>query len=382
MLNFDFYNPTKIVFGEGSVSRLADLIPYSKILLIYGQGSIKRNGTYELIKSALKGKEIIELSGVKPNPTYAKAMEAVEIIQNNQIEFILAVGGGSVIDCAKFISLATFYDKDPWEIVTEENLQLSMALPLGAVLTLPATGSEMNKYFVISRDDQKLSSGSELCYPSFSILDPSLTKSLNQHHIGNGIVDAFVHVMEQYLTFNVNSPLQDQFSEATLRTLIEEGTKTFYRPDDLQSRSTFMWSTTIALNGILGCGVPQDWSSHMIGHELTALYGIDHARTLAIIFPSVMWVMRQEKFEKIKQYAERVWNVKIETEDNVEQVITLTKNFFESLGVPTSLKAYELGYEVVDQITERFAKRGFTPIGENESVTLEKIRQILSRAVE
>jgi NADP-dependent alcohol dehydrogenase len=382
MLNFDFYNPTKIVFGVGGLSRLAELTSFSKILILYGQGSIKENGIYDLVKNSLGDKDLFEVSGVMPNPNFDKALEAIELIKKNQIEFILAVGGGSVIDCAKFISLAIFYDGDPWDLLTKKDLELTWALPIGTVLTLPATGSEMNKYFVISKGNEKLSSGSELCFPVFSILDPALTLSLNQKQIGNGIVDSFIHVMEQYLTYDVNSPLQDQFSEATLRTIIEEGTKTFYRPKDLESRSSFMWSTTIALNGFLGCGVPQDWSTHMISHELTALYGIDHARTLAIIFPSVMWVMRQEKFKKIKQYAERIWNIKVDDDISLDQVITLTKNFFESVGVPTTLKSYGLGYEVVDQVSHRLERRGFSPLGETESVTIEKVRQILSRSVE
>ena len=380
MQNFEFYNPTKIVFGQGVISKLTDLVSCDRILLLYGEGSIKKNGVYDQVRSALKHKTIFEVSGVQPNPTYEKAMEAVHLIRKENIEFILAVGGGSVIDSAKFIALASCYEGEAWEILTNRELLLTKAISLGAVLTLPATGSEMNAYFVISRGEEKLASGSPLVFPTFSILDPSVSLSLSPRQVGNGVVDAFVHVMEQYLTFPSDSPLQDRFAEAVLKTLLEEGPKS-YSVKDYSARANHMWSATVALSGIFGVGVPHDWATHMIGHELTALYGIDHARTLAIIFPSMMWIMRKEKFEKIKQYGERVLNIPVSNDEDIRKVILATVTFFHSVGVQTKLKDYDLGEEVIEKIVTKLTKKGFVPVGETGAVTLDKIQEILKDAL-
>lgn len=380
MQNFEFYNPTKVVFGQGEIAKLKDLVTASRVLLLYGEGSIKANGVYDQVKTALLGKTIFEVSGVKPNPTYEKALEAVDLIRQEKIEFILAVGGGSVIDSAKFIALAVPYSGRPWDILTQRDLILTEALPFGTVLTLPATGSEMNCYFVLSKGEDKLSSGSPLLYPKFSILDPSVSLSLNDRQVGNGVVDAFVHVMEQYLTFDTKAPLQDRFAEAVLLTLIEEGPKS-YKTKNYEARANHMWCATMALSSVFGVGVPHDWSTHMIGHELTAFYGIDHARTLAMVFPSMMWVMRKEKFTKIKQYGERIWNIPVNDEEDVKKVIAATENFFQQLGVPTKLCDYQLGPEVVTKIVDRFASRGFEPVGETGAVTLTKVREVLQGAL-
>lgn len=381
MQNFDYHNPTKIVFGQGGVARLPELLPSKKVLLLYGGGSIKKNGTYEAVIQALKGFDVFEVGGVQPNPIYEKALEAIHLIRKEKIDFILAVGGGSVIDSAKFISLAVHYNGEPWDILTNRELTFAGAVPFGCVLTIPATGSEMNCYYVISKGPEKLSGGNPLVYPQFSILDPALTLSLDKRQVGNGVVDAYVHVMEQYLTYPVGGTLQDRFSESILQTLIEEGTKSYNRPQDLESRASLMWCATMALSGISGAGVPQDWSTHMIGHELTALYGIDHARTLAIVLPAMMWVMRDEKRLKISQYAERIWRVTGSDEDLLKGAMRKTTAFFESVGVPTKLHAYGINEDVATKVVNRLKERGITHLGERDQVTLEKVSEVLRIAL-
>jgi NADP-dependent alcohol dehydrogenase len=382
MQNFEYYNPTRILFGAGEIARLQDLVKVSKVLLLYGGGSIKSNGVYEQVKQALQGKEVFEVSGVQPNPTYEKAMEAVEVIRKEQVEFILAVGGGSVIDSAKFIALATHYHGNSWDIFTKQDIELTQAVPFGVVLTLPATGSEMNSFFVISKDEEKLAFGSPLVFPQFSILDPSVTFSLDQKQLGNGVVDAFVHVMEQYLTFPVNAPLQDRFAEAVLLTLIEEGPKSYRTKDNYEARSNHMWASTMALSGVLGVGVPHDWSTHTIGHELTALYGLDHARTLAVIFPAMMWVMKEEKKAKIVQYAERIWKLKGTEEEIITTANRKTADFFQSLGLPTKLSAYGIKEDVIARVTARLANRGIETLGEKGELTLQKVQEVLRVALQ
>lgn len=376
MQNFEYHNPTKIIFGEGTIPRLADVVPNGPVLLLYGGGSIKSNGVYDQVLRSLQGRKVFEVSGVRPNPTYEKALEAVELVRKEKIEFILAVGGGSVVDSAKFISLAVSYKGDPWDILTRQDLTFTEAVPYGTVLTLPATGSEMNCFFVLSRGDEKLSAGNPLLFPRFSILDPRATFSLDKRQIGNGVVDAFVHVMEQYLTYPSDAPLQDRIAESILLTLIEEGPKSLRNPNDYSSRSNYMWCATMALGGLVGNGVPHDWSTHAIGHELTALYGLDHAQTLAIVFPAMMWVMKDEKRAKINQYAERVWKIN-DNQDHFQGAFRKTVDFFETMGLPTKLAAYGIKEDVASKVVARFEKRGFQPMGEKGLVTLEKVRDVL-----
>lgn len=376
MQNFDFHNPTKILFGDGSIARLPEVLPPGPVLLLYGGGSIKTNGVYEQVKAGLGSRKVFEVSGVRPNPTYEKAMEAVELIRRENVGFILAVGGGSVVDSAKFIAFAAHYPGNPEDILRNRETVVTSALPFGAVLTLPATGSEMNCYFVISKGDEKLSGGNPLLFPQFSILDPRVTMSLDKRQIGNGVVDAFVHVMEQYLTYPSEAPLQDRFAESILLTLIEEGPKSLRNPSDYNSRANYMWCATMALSGMVGSGVPHDWSTHAIGHELTALYGLDHGQTLAIVLPAMMWVMRDEKRTKINQYAEKVWDVHDDS-DHVQVAIRQTVEFFESMGLPTKLTAYGIKEDVAQKVADRLEKRGFTPLGEKGLVTLEKVKEVL-----
>lgn len=380
MYNFEYKNPVKIIFGKGEIKKVGANIPGdAKILLTYGGGSIFKNGVYDQVKESLKGFEVIEFGGIEPNPHYETLMKAVEIVKKESITFLLSVGGGSVIDGTKFIAAAACFTKgDPWDILAKRAPVVD-AIPHGTVLTLPATGSEMNSGAVITRVEttEKLSFMNPLVMPVFSVLDPETIYSLPDKQIANGIVDSFVHVMEQYLTFPVNSPIQDRFAESILITLIEEGPKVMANKTDYDAAANFMWSATMALNGLIGLGVPQDWATHMIGHELTAYHGIDHARTLAIVLPGVMQINREQKREKLLQYGERVWNITTGNDDErIDQSIQKTVEFFESVGIPTKLPDYGVSTETIDKICLRFEKRRFK-LGEKANVGPQEIRLIL-----
>ncbi len=381
MKDFEFHNPVKIIFGKDQLMKIASLIPSdNKILMLYGGGSIFKNGVYDKVKEALKNHSVVEFGGIEPNPSYETAMKAVEIIKSHKINFLLAVGGGSVIDATKFIGAAAVYNNvDPWEIVSK-SIQVTAALPVGVVLTLPATGTEMNKNSVISRKstNEKLAFSSAFSYPQFSVLLPEAAGTLPKRQVANGIVDAFVHVIEQYLTYPVNSPIQDRFAESILITLIEEGPKVYANPSDYDSMANLMWSATMALNGLIGCGVPGDWSVHSIGHELTALHKIDHARTLAIVLPGLWKVLKEEKKEKLLQYGRRVWNINEGTESEcINAAIARTAEFFESLGIPTHLSDYGINAGTIDEIVRRFEKRGWLNLGDRGLTTTEVVRKTL-----
>lgn len=384
MLNFELYNPTNYIFGKGQTEKLATLIPQgAKILLAYGGGSIFKNGVYDQVKSALAGFEIVEFGGIEPNPRFETLMKAVEIIREHNLTFILAVGGGSVIDGVKFISGAVQYDGNPIEILKNRVLftDLSKVIPFGTVLTLPATGSEMNSGAVVTIEatQEKLVLGGSALFPKFSICDPTVIASLPQRQIQNGIVDAFTHVMEQYLTYPHDALLQDRFAESILQTLIEIGPKVAENPTDYKLASNFMWCATMALNGLIQKGVPSDWATHMIGHELTALYEIDHARTLAIIGPNLYRALFETKKEKLAQYGERVWNVTgTSIDEKANQAIEKTLEFFHTMGMKTKLSENTENYQdTADFIVNRFDERGWKALGEKQNVTLEKVREIV-----
>ena len=381
MNNFIYQNPTKIIFGDGQIERLSKEIPAnSKILMLYGGGSIKKNGVYDQTTEALKNHQIIEFGGVPANPEYEILMEAVEVVKKEKIDFILAVGGGSVIDGAKFISAASTYDGDTWEMV-KTKAKIEDAIPFGTVLTLPATGSEMNSGFVVSRREtkEKLSMGSPLLFPQFSILDPNVINSIPERQVVNGIVDAFNHVLEQYMTYPIGADLQDRFAESILSTLVNDAPKVLENKEDYAAKANFMWSCTMALNGLISQGVPTDWAVHAMGHELTALYGIDHARTLAIIGIPHYKHNFEAKKEKLAQYAERVWGItEGSLEDKAKQAIDKTEEFYHSLGVKTKLSEYAENIEkTAETIEQRFTERGWSGIGENQIVTPQDARKIL-----
>lgn len=389
MLNFSFQNTTQIHFGEGQIKSLSKQIPKdAKVLITYGGGSIKHNGVYDQVIAALSEHTWFEFSGIEPNPSYDTLMKAQGIIKENNVDFILAVGGGSVVDGSKFIAAAALFEgadenADPWDIVSKQ-ARIEQALPLACVLTLPATGSESNTGAVVTRDGHKLPFSSPLVRPLFAILDPAVTLSLSDRQISNGVVDAFVHTMEQYLTYSVNGKVQDRFAEGLLLTLIEEGPKALAKETatDLEVRGNIMWAATMALNGLIGAGVPQDWSTHMIGHELTGAHGIDHARTLSIVLPAVMKVCRDAKREKLLQYAERIWSVTEGDEDaRINRAIELTEQFFAMMQVPTRLSQIDLGSEDIDGLIEKLTQHGMVKLGEHRAITPEVSREILTAAL-
>lgn len=380
MNNFIYHNPVKIVFGKGEIARLSELIPSDKkILMTYGGGSIKKNGVYDQVKSALKGRQMLEFGGIEPNPRYETLMKAVDVCRKENVDFLLSVGGGSVLDGTKFIALAVKYKNgDPWDILAK-HAPANEALPIGCVLTLPATGSEMNMFSVISRDStqEKLAFANPLVYPKFSILDPETTFTLDAEQTANGIVDAYAHVMEQYMTYPVYAPLQDRQAEAILMTLIEEGPKVLQNPKDYNVRAAIMWCATQALNGLIACGVPQDWTTHMIGHELTAFYGLAHARTLAIVMPGVLRHQINNKKEKLLQYGQRIWGISPTESNAAEKAIEKTESFFRSLGFKTKLSENGIGKEKFEEIAGRFRTRGMK-LGERQNIGPEQVIEILN----
>lgn len=384
MNNFELYNPVNYIFGKGQTEKLATLVPKeAKVLLAYGGGSIFKNGVHNAVTSTLNGYDITEFGGIEPNPRFETLMKAVQIIREQKIDFILAVGGGSVIDGVKFISAAVNFEGDEADILRKRILftDISKVIPFGTVLTLPATGSEMNSGAVVTIEatQEKLTLGGSALFPKFSIVDPTVITSLPKRQLQNGVVDAFTHVMEQYLTFPHDALLQDRFAESILKTLIEVGPSVVENPSDYKLASNFVWSATMALNGLIQKGVPSDWATHMIGHELTALYEIDHARTLAIIGPNLYKVMFETKKDKLAQYGERVWNITGNSiEEKAEKAIEKTVAFFHIMGMKTKISENAENIEkTADFIVNRFEERGWKAMGEKQNITLEKVREIV-----
>ncbi|MFV8225638.1 iron-containing alcohol dehydrogenase [Christiangramia aquimixticola] len=383
MKNFEYKNPTKILFGKGQIESIKNEIPTgAKILLLYGGGSIKKNGIYEQVKTALSQHEVIEFGGIPANPEYDILMEALKVIKEKKVTYLLAVGGGSVIDGTKFLSSAALYEgEEPWEILTNK-IPTKKGMPFGTVLTLPATGSEMNSGAVITRKatKEKLTMGGPGLFPQFSVLDPEVIHSIPERQLVNGITDAFTHVLEQYLTYPAGAFLQDRISESILQTLIEVAPKILKDPRDYTAASNFMWSCTMALNGLIQKGVPTDWAIHAMGHELTALYGIDHARTLAVIAPSHYQYNFEAKKEKLAQYGERVWKISEGSlEEKASKAIERTEKFFNDLGIETKLSEYTQDYEgTAEEIAKRFRNRGWEGLGENQNLKPEDVEQIVT----
>lgn len=379
MNNFNFYNPVEIAFGKGSIKNLPTLLPQNtKILVTYGKGSIKKNGVYDQLVEQLKGFEWTEFGGIEANPRYETCLKAIEIVKKENIGFILAVGGGSVIDGSKFIAAAAFVEgQDPWGIL-QGKIAVDKAIPLGTILTLPATGSEMNGGAVVSRDStqEKLAFHSRAVYPKFSVLDPEYCFSLPAKQVTNGIVDTFVHVMEQYLTYPADAPIQDRVAEAVLTTLLEIAPQVKADQTNYSAMAKLVWSSTMALNGVIGAGMPADWSTHVIGHEITAFHGLDHAETLAIVFPGVMNIMRENKKEKILQYGERVLGITGNDDQTIDKIIEKTEAFFNSIEMKTKLSNYGLSKEDLTIIINRFEERKDI-IGEKGDMDAKVIQKIL-----
>jgi NADP-dependent alcohol dehydrogenase len=388
MLNFDFYNPTRILFGKDRLESIDKYVPAdASVLITYGGGSAKKSGLIDKVKTVLGNRKVYEFGGIEPNPRYETLVKAVEIVRNKNIDFLLAVGGGSVIDGTKFITLASSYDGDSHDLLKYGFVPIPLdvvgkTIAFGTVLTLPATGSEMNNGAVISYEHGKYPVLSELAFPKFSILDPTLTFTLPKIQVANGVIDAFVHVTEQYLTYPVDARVQDRIAEGILQTLIEIGQTTVAEPENYDARANHVWSATVALNGIVGAGVPVDWATHMIGHELTALFGIDHGQTLAIVLPSLLEVRREQKRAKLLQYAESVWHIESGSEEEkVDLAIQKTREFFESLGVKTRLSQYGVGVDQIPVIVEQLKAHGLTALSETQDLTLDISQKILEGAV-
>ncbi len=403
MNNFQYYNPVRIVFGEGQIEQLADLVPNdAKVLITYGGGSAERTGTLDEVRKALTvnaGREVFEFGGIEPNPEFTTLLKAADMVNEHNIDFLLAVGGGSVIDVdgTKFIALVSSLTEDDstvsrekaWDALLDGCANIDTAIDLGAVLTIPATGSEMNNGGVVNHSERqaKLPFRSPLVFPKFSILDPTKTLTLPERQVMNGVADAFVHVMEQYLTYPVNAKVQDAFAESLLKILIEEGAAVKADPENLETRKNIMWTATMALNGLIGTGVPQDWTTHMVGHELTSLHSIDHARTLTILLPAVMRELKESKKDKLLQYARNVWAIdsnddtKQDDDSIIETAIVYTENFFRSLGLPVSLADDKLDESAIDPVIKQLEAHSMVKLGEHGNNDLAVSRRILERSL-
>lgn len=388
MFNFDYYNPTRIIFGKDRLDELGKQVPKNaKVLITYGGGSAKINGLIDRVKASIFDRNVIEFGSIEPNPKYETCLKAVEVVKKEKIDFILAVGGGSVLDGTKFITFAAAYDGNPFDILMSvvkplDSTKIGNVIPYGTVLTKPATGSEMNPTAVITYNHGKFFFSNELVYPKFSILDPKITFTLPKKHIANGIIDAFIHVTEQYLTFPVDARVQDRISEGILQTLIEVGEQSVREPENYDVRANHVWSATMALNGLIGAGVPQDWTTHFIGHELTSLFNIDHGETLAIIGPKLWEIRKEKKKEKLVQYAERIWRINTGTEyEKIDLAINKTIEFFNKLGVKTRLSEYGVGEDKIPLILEKLREHGMTAMSETGDLTIDIAEIILRKAI-
>ena len=377
-MEFSYHNPTAIEFGQGKIKKIANKIAKDKkILVVYGGGSIKTNGVYDQVIKALENHTFLEFSGVEVNPTIETMNKAVKIVKEEKIDFILAVGGGSVIDGCKYLAAASLYDGDGWDFL-DGTKEVEKALPLGVVLTLAATGSESNNLTVLSKkqSDEKRMYFSNYSYPQFAIMDPSVMATLSDRQLGNGLVDAFVHTSEQYLTHPTTALVNDGYAETLFRGLVKLA-------DTWENRRTYTWLENLmhianqALNFQIGAGVPQDWSTHLIGHELTAYYNLDHARSLAVVQPYLLEVMNEDKKEKIAQLGKNVFGIQ---NDN-KAVIKAIEAVYNKVGVPTKLSAYEIDDKVISNVSAALTKNGYTAMGENANITLDKVATILTMSM-
>ncbi|WP_263063158.1 iron-containing alcohol dehydrogenase [Dickeya dadantii] len=383
MLDFEYFNPTRILFGPGKLTEIVKYIPENaRILITYGGDSARKYGTLDEIRQILIHYTRFEFGGIEPNPQYATLMRAVDVVKANKIDFLLAIGGGSVVDGTKFIAAASTQD-DIWNTWLAR-APIQSALPIGCVMTLPATGSEMNATAVVSHKQSGAKAGYShpLLFPKFAVLDPRKSYTLPSRQVANGVVDAFVHVLEQYLTYPVYGKVQDRFAEGLLLTLIEEGPKAIQTPESYDVRATLTWSATLALNGLIGAGVPQDWATHRIGHQLTSLFGLDHAQTLAVLLPSLLDVQRRTKHDKLVQYARRVWNLTAADDEDslISLAIEKTRDFFEAMGVKTRMRDYNLPESAIDDILANLDKFHLLPQGEHQDIDRAAAHRILRQS--
>ncbi|WP_217541215.1 iron-containing alcohol dehydrogenase [Vibrio metschnikovii] len=380
-MQFTYVNPTQIYFGQQQIAAITQAIPRQhKVLVIYGGGSIKHNGVYQQVVDALQEHTWLEFSGVEPNPTKETLDKAVTIVKQQAIDFILAVGGGSVIDGSKYVAAAAKYSGDGWDIMLGKH-RVTDATPIGAILTLPATGSESNSGAVITKaaTQDKLSFLSPYVQPKFAVMDPDVMKTLPERQLVNGLVDAWVHICEQYLTYPTQAMVQDGYAEALLKNLLVLG-EGFAQRDNDAWRANLMWTANQALNGLIGSGVPQDWATHMIGHELTALWQVDHARSLAIVQPALLRNQLAAKKAKLEQMGQRVFNL-APSEDLALRTIDAIEAFYHQLNVDTQFSAPDMTAEqAVDKVIEQLEAHGMVALGEHQAITLEQSRDILTQA--
>ena len=385
MQSFTYWNTTRIHFGKGQIARISEEVPAdARVLVTYGGGSVLKNGVMDQVRAALAGRTVFEFGGIEANPHFETLVKAADLARAEKIDFLLAVGGGSVADGTKFVAAAALFEGDPWDILVERGTNVRAALPVGCVMTLPATGSEMNRNAVITRasTQDKLPMNSVHVMPRFSVLDPETTFSLPLRQTANGVVDSFMHVLEQYLTYPVGAKVQDRFAEGLLLTIMEDGPVALREPTNYAVRANLMWAATMALNDLLSRGVPGDWATHRIGHELTGLYGLDHAATLAVVLPSLLKVKRAQKREKLLQYAERVFGITTGSEDErIDAAIERTRAFFEAMGVKTRLADYGLDARVIPEVADKLRQHWQVPLGEHRDVTPEVASKILELAL-
>ena len=386
--NFTFQNPTKILFGKKRIEEIDNEIPKdAKVLILYGGGSVKKNGAFDRAVSALGGRDWDEFSGIEANPTFETLMKAVHKVREGGFTYLLAIGGGSVIDGTKFVSAASLFEGDPIDLFgwgIGKGLPVQEVVPFGTILTLPATGSEMNSGAVISfvEKNAKVSFRGPKTFPVFSVLEPELTYTLPERQLVNGLLDSFIHVMENYLTYPVGGILQDRYAESILQTLIEIAPRIIdIHHIDYNDRATFMWCATNALNGTINLGVPTDWSSHALGHEITLNHGLDHGRTLSIVLPAMMKVRINQKWDKLVQYGKRVWGLHGEDDEIVEQAITNTEIFFSSLGAPTRFSDVGLGEEVIPALVEGLKRHKKVALSEHGDITPEVAYKVYKTAL-
>ena len=379
MVQFRLRNPTEILFGKGEIAALKKLVAAgTRVLLLYGGGSIKTNGVYDQVMAALAACDVEPFGGVEVNPVYETILEAAAAARRHGSQLVLGVGGGSVIDAAKFLAnVIPITGGDPWDELMARRFPAN-PLPVGAVLTLPATGSESNAVSVMTHRGRRLKYpfANEATRPRFAILDPSTMQSLSRRQLENGAVDAFTHVLEQYMTAPVNTPIQHGFSETIMKVLAEWGPKLVETKSE-EACENVMWAANQALNGLIGAGVPQDWSTHYIGHAITALHGVDHARTLTMIMPMLMRYKLAQKTTMLARYARNVWGVN-EADDAkaAEAGIARTEDFFRRMGCPVRASEAEL---TIDEqgILAHLETVGHTALGENRDIRADDVRAIL-----
>ena len=381
MLDFTFYNPTRIFFGRGSVGRIGSQVPVqARVLIVFGAQSARRYGFVDEVKAALVGRQIVEFGGIEPNPDYDTALAGAILARREGVDFLVAVGGGSVIDATKFMAAAIPYEKDPVSLLDDKGANIRRALPLGAVVTLPASGSEMNSRAILSRRSHAFKKAimNDHLFPRFASLDPEKTFTLPAKYIGNGVVDTFVHVLEQYLTYPAGGHVSDRLAEGLMLSLLDDGPGALADPNNYELRANLMWASTLGLNGLIGAGVPQDWAAHRAGYELTVLYGLDHAETLALLVPAMMNIRRDVKRDKLLQYAERIWGIKSGGEKiRIDAAIEKTRSFFEQMGLPTRIAGYRIDGFSIERVIGLLSLHGLTSLGEHGDVTPDKMRRIL-----